>query len=127
MAKWVNDEVLDAALNDIKNNVTRMVACSAQPANFTEANSTYALADVTVASGDFTIADGDSGGRKVTVAAKSGALIDTSGTANHVALLDVANSKLKYVTTTSTGLALTANGSNTVSFPGWKITFGDPA
>ena len=125
MAKIVHDDVLDGALNIIKNNCTRMVACSAQPTTFAEGNATYALSDVTMASGDFTVANGDSSGRKITMAAKSAVLIDTSGTATHIALLDVTNSKLQYVTT-CTSQALTANGSNTVNFPAWKIEIADP-
>jgi hypothetical protein len=125
MAKTVHDDVLDGALNIVKNNATRMVACSAQPTTYTEANATYALADVTMASGDFTAANGDTNGRKLTVAAKPAVLIDTSGTPNHVALLDVTNSKLLYVTTATSG-ALTANGSNTVNFPAWDIEISDP-
>lgn len=125
MGKSVHDDVLDGALNILKNNVTRQVACSAQPTTYTEANSTYALADITVDSTDFTLANGDTSGRKVTIAAQSGVLIDTTGTATHVALLDVANSKLSYVTT-CTSQALTANGSNTVNFPAWDIEIADP-
>jgi len=116
---------MDAALNHIKNNTTRQVACSAQPTTFAEANVTYALADVTMASTDFTLANGDTSGRKVTVAAKSGVLIDTSGTATYIALLDVTNSKLIDVTT-CTSIALTANGSNTVNFPAWDHEIADP-
>lgn len=125
MAKIVHDDVLDGALNVIKNNATRQTVCSAQPTTFAEGNATYALADVTMASGDFTIANGDTSGRKVTVAAKSGVLIDVTGTATHIALLDVTNSKLLYVTT-CTSQALTANGSNTVNFPAWDIELADP-
>lgn len=126
MAKTVADRVLDGALNIIKNNDTRMIACSAQPTTYTEANATYALADVTMAAGDFTVANGDTSGRKVTVAAKSGVLIDVSGTATHVALVDVTGTLLDYVTT-CTSQALTANGSNTVNFPAWDIEIADPA
>jgi hypothetical protein len=126
MGKAVHDDVLDGALNIIKNNCTRQVACSAQPTTYPEAVTTYALADVTMASGDFTAANGDTSGRKLTVAAKSGVLIDTSGTATHVALLDVANSKLLLVTT-CTSQSLTANGTNTVNFPAWKDEIADPA
>lgn len=124
MAKSVHNDVLDGALNIIKNNCTRMVACSTEPTNFTEANATYALADVTMASTDFTVADGDVSGRKVTVAAKTGVLVDASGTYAHVALLDVSNSKLLYVTT-GTSQALTAG--NTVDFPAWDIEIADPS
>jgi hypothetical protein len=123
MAKSVHDDVLDGALNIIKNNVTRMVACSAQPTTYTEGNATYALADVTMASGDFTIANGDTNGRKVTVGAKSTVTVDTTGSATHVCLLDVTNSKLSYVTT-CTSQALTSG--NTVNFPAWDIEIADP-
>lgn len=125
MAKAVHDDVLDGAHDIIRNNATRMVACSAQPTTYTEGNATFALADVTMASGDFTKANGDTSGRKMTVGAKSSVLIDTTGTATHVALLDVTNSKLLYVTT-CTSQALTANGSNTVNFPAWDIELADP-
>lgn len=123
MPKTVHDDVLDGALNIIKNNATRQVACSAQPTTFAEANATYALADITVDSTDFTVANGDTNGRKVTVAAQSGVTVDASGTATHIALLDVTNSKLLYVTT-CTSQALT--GGNTVNFPAWDIEIADP-
>jgi hypothetical protein len=126
MAKSVHDDVLDGALNIVKNNATRQVACSAEPTTYTEGNATYALADITVASGDFTAANGSTSGRKLTVGAKTGALIDASGTATHIALLDVTGTKLLYVTT-CTSQALTANGSNTVNFPSWKFEIADPA
>lgn len=125
MAKSVHNDVLDAALNYVKNNCTRMVACSAEPTTYAEGNATYALADVTMADTDFTVADGDTSGRKVTVGAKSSVTIDASGDATHVALLDVANTKLLYVTTCTT-LTLTAGGSNTVSFPAFDIEIADP-
>jgi hypothetical protein len=121
MAKSVHNDVLDAALNYIKTNCTRMVACSAEPTTYTAANVTYALADVTMASGDFTVAD-DTSGRKLTVAAKSGITVDTAGTATHNALLDVSNSKLLYVTTTNSQAL-----SGTVDFGSWTINLQDPS
>lgn len=126
MGMSVHDDVLDGALNVIKNNCTKQVACSAQPTTYTEALTTYALATATMTSTDFTAANGDTSGRKLTTAAKSGVLIDVSGTATHIAQLDVTNSKLLAVTT-CTSQALTANGSNTVNFPAWKREIADPA
>ena len=125
MAKSVHNDVLDGALNIIKNNCTRQVLCSAEPTTYTEANATYALADVTMASGDFALADGTTG-RKITVAQKTGVLIDNIGTGTHIALLDVANSKLLFVTT-CTSQAVVANGSNTMTFNSWSDTIADPA
>lgn len=125
MGKATPDAVLDKPLDEIAT-ATRLIACSAQPTTFTEANATYALADVTMAGGDFTKANGDTSGRKVTMGAKSSVLIDNSGTATHVALVRVSDSTLLYVTT-CTSQALTANGSNTVNFPAWDIEIADPA
>lgn len=123
MGKSVHDDVLDSALNYIKTNCTRMVLCSAEPTTFTAANATFALADVTMASGDFTIANGDTSGRKITVAAKTGVTVDTSGTGTHIALLDVTNSKLLFVTTTAS-TAVAAAG--TVDIGSWKDEIADP-
>lgn len=123
MAKFINDAVLDLPCNDVKNNVTRMTACSAQPTTYAEANATYALADITMASGDFTVGNGDVSGRKVAVAAKTGVTVDSSGTANHIALLDVTNSVLKAVTT-CTSQAVASGG--TVDFSTFDLEFRDP-
>lgn len=123
MAKSVHDDVLDGALDIIRNNCTRVTVCSTQPTTYTEANATYALADVTVDSTDFTKANGDTNGRKLTVAQQASVPVDTTGTAQHVALLDVANSKLLYVTT-CTSQSLTSG--NTVTIPAWDIEIADP-
>jgi len=125
MAKAAPDIIMDGALDVIATG-TKQVACSAQPTTYTEANATYALADIVIDSGDFSKANGDTSGRKVTIAAQSSVLIDTSGTATHVALIRTADSTLIYVTT-CTSQALTANGSNTVNFPAWDVEFADPA
>ena len=125
MAKFTPDAVLDQIADYIIANATRLVVCSTQPTTYTEANATFALADVTIDSGDFTKANGDVSGRKVTVAAQNGVLIDASGTALHVALLNVSGTELLYVTT-CTSQALTANGSNTVNVPAWDIEIADP-
>lgn len=124
MPKSVNDAVLDAALNVIKTNDIRQAICSADPVNYAGIAAVL-LAEATMASGDFTIADGTTSGRKITMAAKSGNLITTSGTATHVVLHD--NSSIMHYGTTCTSQALTANGSNTVSLPAWTIEIADPA
>lgn len=131
-AKRVNPSMLDKYLDGYKTGggavgpATRMTACSAEPTTFTEGNATFALADVTMAGADFTIANGDGAGntpRKVTMSAKNAVPVDTTGTATHVALLDVTNSLLLLVTT-CTSQVLT--GGNTVNFPAWKIEVGAP-
>jgi hypothetical protein len=124
MAKAAPDIVMDGALAIIAS-ATKQVACSAQPTTYTEANATYALADIVIDGTDFTNANGDTSGRKTTIGAQSSVLIDTSGTATHVALVRTADSTLIYVTT-CTSQALTANGSNTVNFPAWDVEVADP-
>lgn len=122
MAKTISDTVLDAALNYLKNNVTRVAVCSSQPTTYTEGLTTYKLAIATVAASDLTVAD-DTSGRKVTAAAKSGVTIDSSGTATHIAWLDVSNTALLFVTT-CTSQALVAGG--TVDIPAHKYNIQDP-
>ena len=124
MAKAIPDAILDKTLDEIAT-ATRMILCNAQPTTYTEANATFALSDVTLSGGDFTKANGDASGRKVTIAAKTGVLIDASGTGNHIALVRVSDTTLIYVTT-CTSQAVTANGSNTVNFPAWKVEIADP-
>lgn len=121
MAKSVHNDVLDAALNIIKNNANLMTACSQEPTTRTEAVTTYALADAVMSGTDFTVGEGDTNGRKVTVAAQPGEAVDTTGTANHVALVD--GTRLLYVTT-ATAQSLTSG--NTVDFSAWDIEIADP-
>ena len=123
MGKSVHNDVLDAALNYIKNNCDLMTVCSAEPTTAAEAISTYALADVGLDDGDFAVAD-DTSGRKVTVAEQADVEVDVSDDATHVALVDTTSpGKLLYVTT-CTQQALTQG--NTVTFPAWKINIEDP-
>lgn len=126
MAKSVSNDVLDAALAEAAT-ATRITVCNAEPTTYTEANATFALADVTVTAGagngDFTIADGDTNGRKLTVTAQSAITVDTTGTATHIALLDVANTALQLVTT-CTSQALTSG--NTVNIPTFDYEIADP-
>lgn len=124
MAKWANDDVMDAGLAVIAE-ATTLLVCSSQPADRAEAL-TAALADVALTAGDgngdFTISDGDTSGRKVAVAAQADIPVDTTGEATHVALID--GTELKYVTT-CTAQGLTAG--NTVTVPTWDAEIADPS
>ena len=122
MTKYVHDEVLDAALDEIRDNATLLVVCSQYPTTRTEAVSTYALADVIVDASDFTKADGDTSGRKLTVAAQDDVPIDTGGTATHVAICDP--TRLLYVNEI-TSQQLNAGG--TTDLPEWDIELRDPS
>lgn len=123
MARYVHDDVLDAALNVIKTNADKQVICSQQPTTYAEAATTYMLAEVAMTGTDYTIADGDTTGRKITVGTKTGASVTNSGTGTHVALIDTVGSRLLFVTT-MTSQALTA--SNPITFNSWTDTIADP-
>lgn len=127
MAKAVHDDVLDALLAYIADNCKRVTVCSTQPTTYTEGNATNKLADVDTTegagNGDFTIANGDTSGRKLTLAQQADIPIDTSGSAAHIAFLDVDNSKLLAVTTCTTQ-SLTAGGS--VTIPAFDLEVADP-
>lgn len=124
MSKYIPDAVLDDMLEVISQHTTRVTICSTQPTTYTEANATYALADVTVDSSDFTAANGDTSGRKITVAQQTGVTIDTSGTAAHIALLDATGTALLAVTT-CTSQAVTAG--NTATINSFDIELSDAA
>ena len=123
MAKAVFQAVLDAALNNIRDNANLMHVLSAEPTTWTEFNSTFKLADVAMINTDFTLAAGDVSGRKVTSGAKTGVTIDANGTATHVAWGDSTNTLIKVVTT-CTSQALNTGG--TVDIPAWKYEINQP-
>lgn len=124
MPKFAPDAMMDAAF-DFVDQADVMHACSTLDSDPTYAEVLAAsLADVAMTPNtDFTKANGDVSGRKVTVAAKSGVTVDVSGTYNHVALVTVSGTVLRYVTT-GTSQALTAG--NTCNFPAWDIEIADP-
>ncbi len=117
---YLHDRLLDA----IRTECNKMVLCSQVPTTFTEANTTYALADVAMSPTDFTIANGDVSGRKITVAAKSGVPVDVTGDPVVCALLDTVNQRLLYYVD-ETG-SQTIYAGNTVNIPSFKIENRDP-
>lgn len=124
MAKQAPDATIDSMFDYIDQaNVMHVLSAYT-------ADSTYAtvvgnsLAQIAVAPDtDFTKAAGDTSGRKVTVAAKNGVSVTTTGTATHIALVRSTDSTVRYVTT-CTSQPLTSG--NTVNIPAWKIEVTDP-
>lgn len=128
MAKFANDEVMDAALDQVSTNADQMVVCAGQPSTYADATTDSgsggnALGEVAAAGGDFTKADGDTDGRKVTVASKD-VTIDVTGTADHVAIVDDDNSTLLLVTTMS-DTSVTVSETRTINAFDYEV--GDPA
>lgn len=123
MAKFANDEVMDAALNFAASSVL-MTVCAGQPATYASATTQggQMLARYTVSAGDFTLADGLSSGRRVTVAQQTGIAVSATGAGNHVTLLAAAS--IRYITT-ATSQTLTAG--NTLTVNAWDIEIADPS
>lgn len=118
MAKLIVDAVLDAALDKVATG-TILTVCSTQPTNRTEAVTTYKLADVVIDAADFTKGNGDVSGRKVTVAEQADVPVDTSGTAQHIAICDGTNLLL---VTTCTSQAITEGGAVTIPAFDYELT-----
>lgn len=108
MSMMTVDASMDAKLNYLKDRITKLVVLTAEPSNYTDADTTYGtstgqkLVEVAIASGDITIEAGDPDGRQITVAKKEGVSTLASGTATYIAWLDgVAEVILHYVPTTA--------------------------
>lgn len=102
MAKFVADEVLDAALDKIAT-ADQLVLCEDEPTSYADATTDkgsggMALGECAVDGGDFANDDGDVSGRKVTVAQQTGVTVDVSGDFDHVALVDDGANLLLLVT-----------------------------
>jgi len=122
MAKLVHNDVLDAALNYIKNNATEMYVCALQPTDRADAISKALASDTGLTTGDFgSPADGDTNGRKINVVANSGLTASASGDADHIALCS--GTTLLYVTTCTTQ---TVTSGNTVNVGTWDVEIADP-
>jgi hypothetical protein len=123
--KMVNDLVLDAALEYIRDNATQISVCIDTPTTYNESvtvdNKMMALHTLTTA--DMTIGNGATG-RMLTVAAQAAITVTSSGTQNatHVCLAAAA-ANLLYVTTCTSQALVNAN---TVTIPAWTITIADP-
>lgn len=126
MAKWASSTVKDALLNYFNNatvGATRITVCNAQPANFVEANATYALANNTVAAANFTAPANNSTARFITLNQFANISVSANGTANHVALMNVTGTALLSVTT-CTNQAVTIG--NTVTIPAHNYQVNEP-
>ena len=131
MAKFANDAVMDAALDQIKNNGKVISVCSGQPTGYDDGflqkgGGGRMLAKVTVSAGSFTgPVNGDTSGRKLTVNAHSGITVSATGGGNHVAVLSSAAASTLYYVTTATSQSLTSGNSLTIN--GWDIEIADPS
>lgn len=124
MSAYAHDNVMDAALDYIKNNSTKLTVCNAEPTTFTQATATFKLASVVINSTNFgSPTNGDVSGRKITVNAQTSVSIDSTDNATWVALVKSASSMLTYATDTTT-IGLTSGGK--VNIGEWDAEILDP-
>lgn len=120
----ISDYVLDAALSKLDTEANRVDICSQEPTTYAAATSTYTLGNATsISIGAPT--NGDTSGRKVTLAAISGASVTGTGTATHFAITDTINSRL--LATGSLSASQSVTSGNTFSLTAVDIEIPDPA
>jgi len=117
---YLNDDVYDAALDEVKDNANALYITSQEATTRTEAVTTYALG--TKASPGFTgPAAGDVSGRKITVDAISDGSVTGTDTATHWALVD--GSRLLATGELTSSQAVTSG--NTFTLTAFDIEFPD--
>jgi hypothetical protein len=120
----LNDRVLDNGLTVLDTEASRVDICSQEPTSYSEATSTYTLGNETSISISAP-ADASPNGRKVTLAAVSGAVVTGTGTATHYAISDTSNSRL--LATGSLSASQVVTSGNTFSLTASDIRIPDPA
>lgn len=127
MAAHIEPTVLDNGLSYISTNAGRVDLCGTEPTTYTEATSTYTLANATAGAG-FTAplfgspANKSPNGRQVSSVAVSGASVTGTGTANWVAYSKVTATTAFLAVLSMTAQALTSGNtwneaSSTIGIP----------
>jgi hypothetical protein len=123
---FLSDNILDNGLAYAVTHGTVVYLCSQQPANYTEASSTYALANktgVTVGAPE----NGASNGRRVIIPTMSGGSVTGTGTATHYALVKpTSTTELLASGALSSSQALTSGNTWSTSAT-ISVTIPDPA
>lgn len=120
----LNDRVFDNGLTVLDTEANRVDICSQEPTTYTAATSTYTLGNTTSISISAPT-DGDTSGRKVTLAAITGASVSGTGDATHYAISDTSNTRLLVTGSLSASQAVTSG--NTFSLDAVDIELNDPS
>lgn len=120
----LNDRVFDNGLTVLDTEANRVDICSQEPTTYAQATSTYSLGNTTSISISAPT-DGDTSGRKVTLAAISGASVSGTGDATHYAISDTSNTRLLVTGSLSASQAVTSG--NTFSLDAVDIELNDPS
>ena len=121
---YLNDDVLDNGLAYVVSNGSRLDICSQQPANYTEATSTYTLGNKTSLTAG-ALQDGASSGRRTVIPAITDGSVTGTDTATHWAYSKTsATAALLAAQALSSSQAVTSGNSFTLD--AISITFPDP-
>lgn len=107
---FLNDNTLDNGLAALKAAADRVYLCSAEPATYLQASSTFALGNKNVAAGAVfpnAIAAGSPSGRKLSTLAISDGAITATGTASHWSVVTSGSSRLEVAQALSATQAVT--------------------
>lgn len=125
---FLNDRILDFGLNVLDTECDRLDICSAEPATYTEATSTYSLGykDHGASGSAFgSPADASPNGRKVSSVAVTDGVVTGTGTASHYAGTEVGSTRLLCASTLSSSQAVTSG--NAFSLASFDVRIPDPA
>lgn len=122
---FLADAVLDNGLSYLTSNGDRVDICTQEPANYTEATSTYSKGNKTSASVG-SPENGDTSGRKVVIAAISDGSVTGDGTVTHWALSKTSATAALLASTSLASSQGVTNG-NTWSMGATDIELPDPS
>lgn len=121
---FLSDSVLDSGLSYLTTNGNRVDICSQEPATYTEATSTYTLANKAGATVGSPV-NGDVSGRKVTIAAITDATATGTGIGSHWALSYTTGTELLAANNVASSQSITSG--NTVTLTATDIELPGPA
>lgn len=119
---YFNDTHLDGGLTALKAASTHIYVDNAEPGNYTQASSTYALANKSFGAGNVfpgAVAAGSPSGRKVTTAAVTDGSVTANGTASHWSVVTSGSSRLDAANSLSATQVVT-NG-NAFALPAFDL------
>ena len=125
---YLNDRVLDFGIDVLNSEADRIDVCTAEPATYTEASSTYSKGnkDHGAAGSAFGApADRSPSGRKVASTAVTDGSVTGTGTVTHYAVSDVGNSRLLVASSLSASQAVTSG--NSWALPSFDVGIPDPS
>lgn len=119
MAKYINDTVLDAAIDKIIAEGNLVALFDAYSTDYATINTNKLGSYVPT----LTKADGDVSGRKLNLAAETGVAITVDGNFNNFAILNTTGSTVLYV---GNGTTKALTNGDTVDTPSADLEFADP-